>query len=61
MQVSDENAEMLRYLAELGIRPGVQVTVTDRAPFDGPITVKIGRTTKQIGAALAERISVEME
>lgn len=59
VRVGDENDEMLRYLDSLGIRPGVQVTVGDRAPFDGPLTVRVGTAQHQIGHTLAALILVE--
>jgi Fe2+ transport system protein FeoA len=37
----------------------VQVTVGDRAPFDGPLTVRVGAAQHQIGHTLAARILVE--
>jgi len=62
-QVMDKDAERLRYLAELGIRPGALVRILERAPFDGPITLGVGRTgagiTRVIGPALAEQVFVE--
>jgi DtxR family Mn-dependent transcriptional regulator len=62
-QVMDKDAERLRYLAELGIRPGALVRILERAPFDGPITVGVGRAgagvTRVIGPALAEQVFVE--
>src|SRR5215213_9900303 len=36
-RVSDSNSEMLRYLAERGIRPGAELEVTERQPFGGPL------------------------
>jgi len=39
--VADDDPARLRYLEELGLRPGVLLRVIDRAPFDGPITVKL--------------------
>lgn len=59
VRVSDENDELLRYLDSLGIRPGVTMTLAERAPFEGPITVLVGFAPCQIGHALAERIQVE--
>ena len=59
VRVGDENDEMLRYLDSLGIRPGVLVTLGDRAPFDGPLTVRIGGAQHQIGHSLASKILVE--
>jgi DtxR family Mn-dependent transcriptional regulator len=35
-RVQDEDASRLRYLAELGIRPGAVVRILDKAPFEGP-------------------------
>lgn len=58
-RVSDENGERLRYLAELGIVPGVQLRVVERAPFDGPITVEIGTAQRVIGPSLAAEVLVE--
>lgn len=58
-RVSDDDGELLRYLAKIGIRPGVQVTLTERAPFDGPLTLRIGRSSVQVGPALASRVLVE--
>ena len=48
--VSDDDPEMLRYLATLAIRPGSPVTVVERAPFDGPIVVEVGGTARAPGA-----------
>ncbi len=62
-RMQDEDAARLRYLAELGIRPGALVRVLDRAPFDGPITLWVddagGGATRAIGVALAEQVFVE--
>ena len=62
-RVQDEDAERLRYLAELGIRPGALVRILDKAPFDGPITLWVddagGGATRAIGVGLAEQVFVE--
>jgi DtxR family Mn-dependent transcriptional regulator len=62
-QVMDKDAARLRYLAELGIRPGASVSVVDRAPFDGPITLLVGgagaEVTRAVGPALAAQVFVE--
>src|SRR3954465_740500 len=58
VRVSDEDPEMLRYLAELTIVPGKRVTVKARAPYDGPITLSIGRQELSIGPALAAQVLV---
>jgi DtxR family Mn-dependent transcriptional regulator len=58
MQVSDDDPSLLRYLADLAITPGSTVVVVERAPFGGPITLRIGKTTRAVGPALAERVLV---
>lgn len=41
-RVSDADPEMLRYLADRGIVPGVVLTIVDRQPFGGPLLVRVG-------------------
>lgn len=60
VRVSDKNPELLRYLAEISLQPGVSVTVLSRAPFDGPIMLRIGETESAVGATLASQILVEV-
>jgi DtxR family transcriptional regulator, Mn-dependent transcriptional regulator len=61
--VQDESAERLRYLAELGIRPGALLRIVDKAPFQGPITLWVddadGGASRAIGVALAEQVYVD--
>ncbi len=49
----DENPARLRYLAEQGLTPGTRLTVVERQPFNGPITVRIGSETRVVGQELA--------
>lgn len=58
VRVGDEDPGMLRYLDALGLRPGAEVTLTHRAPYDGPLTLAIGSATCQVGAGLAARVLV---
>jgi DtxR family Mn-dependent transcriptional regulator len=58
-RVSDSDPEMLRYLDERGIRPGVRLTVREREPFGGAIVVELaGGESHSIGEALARRMVV---
>jgi DtxR family transcriptional regulator, Mn-dependent transcriptional regulator len=57
-RVSDKNADRLRYLAELGIVPGVSVRIIAREPFGGPIALLVDRTTRTVGPELAADILV---
>lgn len=53
-QVGTEDPARLRYLAEQGLVPGVHLTITDRQPFNGPTTVRLGSGTRVIGRELAQ-------
>lgn len=53
-QVEEGQPDRLRYIASIGLRPGVWVTVVDRQPFQGPITITVGGDTHVIGHELAQ-------
>jgi DtxR family Mn-dependent transcriptional regulator len=57
-RVSDSDPEMLRYLAEQGIRPGAQLRVVERQPFGGPLFVEVEGARHAIGGDLAERMLI---
>ncbi len=57
-RVSDTDSAMLRYLSERGITPGVEIAVTGRQPFDGPLLVEVGGVEHALGAELVRRIRV---
>ncbi len=59
--VSDKDPSLLRYLAEIGLQPGTDVTVLARAPFDGPLTLRIGATESMVGPRLAEQVLVDAD
>ena len=40
-RVSDRDSEMLRFLDERGIRPGCELRVRARDPFEGPLFVEV--------------------
>jgi len=56
--VSDRNAEKLRYMVSLGLLPGARVSVVERAPFRGPITVRVKNRRHAIDPDLAELVLV---
>jgi DtxR family Mn-dependent transcriptional regulator len=53
-QVEEGQADRLRYIASIGLRPGVRVRVVDRQPFQGPITIAVDESTHVIGHELAQ-------
>jgi DtxR family Mn-dependent transcriptional regulator len=59
VRVSDADPEMLRYLTERGVQLGDRLEVIDRQPFDGPLTVRFGRTVQVLGGGLAAAMRVE--
>jgi len=58
-RVDDEDAELLQYLDQLGLRPGARVLVQARGPFGGPVTVLVNGRQHAIGIALAARVAVQ--
>ncbi len=54
VRVHEGDSERLRYLATLGLRPGVVVTVLDRQPFSGPVTIETHGEVQVVGQALAQ-------
>jgi DtxR family Mn-dependent transcriptional regulator len=59
VRMSDRDPEFLRYLAKLGITPGATVRVAAREPFNGPITLMVGRSRQNVGTAAASRVYVD--
>jgi DtxR family Mn-dependent transcriptional regulator len=57
-RIPDGDGELLRYLDGLRLTPGNRVEVRKVAPFDGPLTVRVGRTDHAISRELAARIAV---
>jgi DtxR family transcriptional regulator, Mn-dependent transcriptional regulator len=53
-QVEEGQPDRLRYIASIGLRPGAQITVVDRQPFQGPITIAVDGDTHVIGHELAQ-------
>lgn len=60
-QISDENTELLRYLASLGVHPGVGVEIEEKAPFNGPMLVKVGTASYALSLDVASGIYVNKE
>jgi DtxR family Mn-dependent transcriptional regulator len=57
--VNDEDPERLRYLAELGLVPGVVVTLVSRQPFGGPLSFRLAGAKRDIGPALGAVVFAE--
>jgi DtxR family Mn-dependent transcriptional regulator len=57
-RIVEDNSELLRYLADLGLMPGTAVRILEIAPFDGPITIDIEGTEKVVGLPVAQEVLV---
>lgn len=60
-RVSDRNAELLRHLDEIGIRPGVSVEIVASIEFGGGVRARVGGSEHVIGSEAAEAIAVSVE
>lgn len=56
--VTEEVPEILRYLSDVGLRPGARVTVHEKAPLGGPMTVEVGKRRHAISLELARMVVV---
>lgn len=59
VSVRDDDDRLLRYLAELGIRPGSVVAIEERAPFEGPVVLSVEGVRQVVGAAVLREVGVE--
>lgn len=59
-RVRARDEDKLIYLASNSIVPGSQFTVMGKAPFNGPVRVKIGRDEQVLGSELAGEIYVSL-
>ena len=57
-RVSDRDSEMLRYLGQRGIHPGVDMVLRAREPFDGPLFVEVEGAEHVLGHRLAQAMRV---
>jgi DtxR family Mn-dependent transcriptional regulator len=59
-RVKTEDRDKLRYLAEQGLVPGVRLTLVNRAPFNGPLRIRVGAQDHVLGTELAQALRVEV-
>lgn len=58
--VSEENADILRYIGSLNLKPKTKVLIEEKAPFGGPITLIVNSKDKlAIGPEIANLIYVK--
>ncbi len=57
-RIADEDPELLRYLASLGLLPDTPVAVESVAPFGGPLLVRVGDAQYALGREVACKVLV---
>lgn len=57
-RVKDQDPELLRYLEKVGLLPGVKVVIKEKAPFKGPITLRIEDDEQVIGYDMAKNLFI---
>lgn len=56
--VPEDSPEFLRFLASLGLVPGVRLMVADIQPFGGPVTLVVGERSHTVGRELVAQVFV---
>jgi DtxR family transcriptional regulator, Mn-dependent transcriptional regulator len=51
--------EIVAFLDTLGLRPGVQVEVKEKHPFDGPLVLRVDGNERTIGSTVAHQVFVQ--
>jgi DtxR family Mn-dependent transcriptional regulator len=57
-KIKDETPEVLEYIAALGLLPGTSIEIVEKAPFDGPVTVKVGGANHALSLSMTSIIWV---
>lgn len=57
-EVEDEDATLLRHLADLGLRPGVRVEVLAKGPFGGPLHIRVDGQEHAVSETVARIVAV---
>lgn len=55
-RVKDQDPELLRYLEKKGIIPGVKIQVLEKAPFNGPVRIRLEGKETTIGNSVAKDV-----
>lgn len=58
VSLPERDSEMLGYLTELGIYPGVEISLDEVAPFNGPLFIQVNGKRHAIGREVAEGVRV---
>jgi DtxR family Mn-dependent transcriptional regulator len=59
VSIAPETGVLLRYLASLGLTPGVHLRIEEKAPFNGPLIVNVRGARYALGQEVASSIRVQ--
>lgn len=59
-RISDERADILKYMLTLGLLPGAPLVVEQVAPFGGPLMIRVGDAHYALGRDVAESVWVRV-
>jgi DtxR family transcriptional regulator, Mn-dependent transcriptional regulator len=57
-RIGDESVEFLEYMWDLGMTPGAEVRIVGRAPFNGPLMVRVAERDHALGDEVCSKIWV---
>lgn len=57
-RVKNQDPELLRYLEKIGLLPGAKLSIKEKGPFKGPITLLIEDREQVLGHEVAEHIYI---
>jgi len=61
VKITEEKSDLLSYLNTLKLVPGATVEMVAKAPFNGPITLKVDETDQALSPAIASVIRVKQK
>lgn len=57
-KIIDEGSSLLQYFSRIGIKPKKRIDVIDKAPFNGPVTVKVNGRSHALSRDVASLVRV---
>jgi DtxR family Mn-dependent transcriptional regulator len=58
LRIDRPEVALCMYLADRELRPGVKLKIIERAPYNGPLTIRVGEQEIALGREIAARIFV---
>jgi len=59
VKITEEKRDLLQYLATLGLMPGTPLVIEEKAPFNGPVMVRVKGASYALGRDVASFIWVK--